>query len=336
MTFPGNPLSAVVFALVLFTLPLPCPAQLDIPAPGDSALIDFSGFSGAGFAPEPAAGELDSDTWAVGGLGDGALAFGETRREGAFARGMTQDAVSRGGIYALDDGGDTRLLIQPTAGDFTPGHLTLKLRNAGPATITSLRVAFDIYVRNDGERANALGFSWSRDGESYIAAWYPGYVTPETADTQGVVFAGPYVKDLVVLPLETGDVFYLRWTSDDISGSGSRDEIALDHIRVRALTSTGVVSAADVSSGALSDLVCLPNPVTDAANLHFRLSRPLALSIAVYTSTGVRALNLQGDMQLIPGEHTIPLDCTTLASGSYVLVLRSRDFHMLRRFVVLR
>jgi hypothetical protein len=40
--------------------------------------ITFTGFTGAGFAPTPAAGQLDSDLWRVTGLSDGAGTFGGT------------------------------------------------------------------------------------------------------------------------------------------------------------------------------------------------------------------------------------------------------------------
>ena len=51
----------------------------------------FDGFSGLGFSPSPATGQLDSDIFCVTGLSDGNLAFGDTATTGDFARGQDDD-----------------------------------------------------------------------------------------------------------------------------------------------------------------------------------------------------------------------------------------------------
>jgi hypothetical protein len=46
-----------------------------------------------------------------------------------------------------------------------------------------------------------------------------------TADTQTTITG---------LSISTGGYLYLRWSGDDVSGSGSRDEFALDDVVVTA------------------------------------------------------------------------------------------------------
>jgi hypothetical protein len=83
-------LTYVLSAIVV----LPAVAQLEITAIGSPVTIDFTGFMGSGFAPDPAADQLDSDTWAVTGLSDGDLDFGGTAVTGDFARGSTTGGVT--------------------------------------------------------------------------------------------------------------------------------------------------------------------------------------------------------------------------------------------------
>ena len=96
-----------------FTLTSHALASLSIDNLSSPVVIDFTGFNGSGFSPNPSSGQLDSDFWAVDGLFDGTLDFGGTRIENDFARGSDPDAVRDGGIWAFDTGGgDVALGVQ--------------------------------------------------------------------------------------------------------------------------------------------------------------------------------------------------------------------------------
>ena len=59
-------------------------------------------------------------------------------------------------------------------------------------------------------------------------------VTPEAADpTPGYVIT-PRSTTIDGLALADSVPLYLRWTTDDVSGSGSRDEIGIDNVVVTA------------------------------------------------------------------------------------------------------
>ncbi len=212
--------------------------------------IDFSGtiagvnngaYSGVGFTPIPSVGQLDSDAWAVTGWSDGNLAFGETRTTGDYARGSTAGAVTTGGFYAYTglpgSASNPSFLIQPGGNDFAPGTLTLRIQNNGTVNLISFDISYNIFVRNDQGRANSFNFSHSTDNITYTSVPALDYTTPEAADMAGYVQVGTSpsrtttITGLNILP---GEFFYIRWSSADVSGSGSRDEIALDDISVTA------------------------------------------------------------------------------------------------------
>lgn len=197
--------------------------------------IDFTGFAGSGFAPEPLAGQLDSDLWRVTGLSDGDGAFGGLHDGGDFARGASPGGVSSGGVYAFDvGGGNTILGTQPTSGDFTPGTFTLKIQNGSGATIDDLYVAYQAWVFNDQDRSSSLTFAYSLDDAAYVPVPEMDLATPEAADATPAWAAAPRSTVLSGLSLADGEFVYLQWTSDDLTASGSRDEIGIDDVEVRA------------------------------------------------------------------------------------------------------
>ena len=62
---------------------------------GTTQTIDFTGFDGSGFAPAPAAGQLDSDDWRVTGFSAGSGTFGGTHTTNDFARGAKSLEIGR-------------------------------------------------------------------------------------------------------------------------------------------------------------------------------------------------------------------------------------------------
>lgn len=227
-----------IFGILLLSFVLALTARADLLTVSE----DFESFTGAGFAPSPTAGQLDSDTWSVTGLSDGALAFGDTGTSGDFARGSSSGGESTGGIYAFDTGSNVILGVQPGGSDFTPGSFTLRMRNNSGSTVTSVDVAYDIFYYNDKERANSLNLSYSTDGTTFTAVSALDFTTPEAADSPSEPDWQSENKSTTIsgLSLADGDLFYLRWTGDDESGSGARDEYGIDNISVSVLDATAV------------------------------------------------------------------------------------------------
>src|SRR5690606_9614249 len=75
-----------------------------------------------------------------------------------------------------------------------------------------------------------------------------GYSSPGAADSPPsweTVERSTTIEDLEVGP---GDFFYVRFSSDDVGGSGSRDEIGVDNITLTATTSGPAVPTVSFAS----------------------------------------------------------------------------------------
>ncbi len=229
--------------LACFLAPIaPLSAQLSIPAVATPVSVDFTGYAGTGFQAIPDSGQLSSNDWAMTGMSDGALNFGDTRLTGDFARGITTGGVSTGGTYALNQSGDIAILFQPAGSDFNPGTLTLRLQNNTGAEIAELNVDYDIIVINNEDRANSFNFSYSTDNVSYLPVPALDYTSPAARDAGAPPFAVPRNTVLTGLGVPDGAFIYLRWNSADVSGSGSRDELGLDNIVVSAASGASAAS----------------------------------------------------------------------------------------------
>jgi len=197
-------------------------------------------FAGLGFEPNPTtAGMLNSNAWATTGFSGGALAFGTTAISGAHARGSTATAVTTEGIYAYTGLPATvsnpTLMIQPGISDFTPGTITLRIQNNGTTDLTQLAVSYNLFVNNDGDMSNSFYFSYSTNNIAYVPVGLLDYESPDALDASGWIVVGTFSTTIfLITSIPPGGFFYMRWTGDDFSGSGSRDEFGLDDISVTA------------------------------------------------------------------------------------------------------
>ncbi len=197
----------------------------------DSGLLlveDFFGYGGQGFIDDPAPGQLCSNAWDFTGFSD-SYVFGGVNVGNDYARGGTNTGSSQGGIYAYNEG----LWIQPTGSDFTSGTATMIVCNDTGNPIDDLEISFDILIFNDQDRSNKLDFSYSLDGTNYTPLPNMSEVSIGTATNTLNVF--PKDTNLYNLNILPDACFYLRWTGDDLSGSGSRDEFGLDNITLNVL-----------------------------------------------------------------------------------------------------
>ncbi|MFP4394160.1 MAG: hypothetical protein ACLFTI_02765 [Anaerolineales bacterium] len=226
---------------------------------------DFNTFDGSGFVPSPAAGQLDSDAWRVTGLSDGDGTFGGTHDSDDFARGASQGGVTTGGVYAFEVATDNHALgVQPAGSDFTPGEFTLRVQNNTGATVSDIYVEYTIWVYNNEGRSNSFNFAHSTDDTTYTSVSALDYTSPEVADTSPAWVSENKSTTITGLSLADGDYFYLQWQGDDVEGSGSRDEFALDDVEVRVDNATAVTFS---SVNALSPFVALSAVMLLAAGL---------------------------------------------------------------------
>lgn len=219
-------------------------SQLSINQLNTNYTIDFTGYAAAGFQPVPETGQLSSNSWAITGTTAGDLEFGGTKIDPNtfYTRGIINGPADGNGLYAINDAGNIRFLIQSTSDHFTPGTLSLRIVNNTTSTITSLNVSYNLYVRNDQIRSNFFNFAYSSDNINYIVVPSLNYTSPTDPDALGLFLAGNKSTSIEGLSISPGSYFYIRWLSDDISGSGQRDEFALDDIVISGISESGVVA----------------------------------------------------------------------------------------------
>lgn len=198
-------------------------------------------YTGAGFSPNPTqAGRMNSNAWEIKGWSYGDMLFGGTQTVDDYARGSVTVGVVTPGMYVFTDlpatTANPTLLIQPGAGDFRPGTITLRIRNGGTAPITQLAIDYNLFVRNDENTSSSFNFSHSADNTAFTAVPVLDYTSPDVADAfqWSAVGTAPSRAAVLNVNLAAGDYYYIRWSSNLVSGTGESDEFGLDDIHINA------------------------------------------------------------------------------------------------------
>ena len=214
---------------------LAAPASAGHPIRGARTTVDLAGYAGAGLAPEPGAGQLDSDAWRVEGLSEGATTFGGTHVTGDPARGADDGGVSNGGLYAFTvAAGDPAFGWQATTDDLSPGVVELRFLNETGASLVDPTIGYELWVHNDSDRSSRVDVGWSLDGATFTPLGALSVTTGATRDATPAWVATPREAVLAGVTIAPEGTLYLRWDTDDVAGSGGRDELALDDVRVEA------------------------------------------------------------------------------------------------------
>ncbi|MEA1875101.1 MAG: T9SS type A sorting domain-containing protein [Bacteroidota bacterium] len=194
--------------------------------------ISNSIFNGAGFDVPPNAGQLDANSWAIYGFDDGDKPFGDTATIGDFARGASTGGEISGGIYAFEVETDNHALgVQPSTSDFTPGRIGLMIKNNTGQTVNYIDLSYNLWVLNNADRSSSFNGEFSVDAVNWQPIDEFLFDTPEGQDASPVWDKNTLtVSTDMGFELPDGDTIYIRWYSDDVSGSGSRDEIAIDSV----------------------------------------------------------------------------------------------------------
>ena len=212
----------------------------------ESELVsDFEHFRGEGLQAEPTEGQLDSDYWRITGLSDGSGVFGGSYNTGDWARGLALQPVVTGGIYGFSVGEvDWALGFQPTSGDMTPGTVTLHLKNGTPTIVNRVTIGFDLLFRNDASRSTRVSLSYGLDDHHYQSSKSGAWDSMGLSDTAFDWKRFQHTETLTHFELHPLDSFYFRWSLSDALGHGSRDEVALDNVKIQFERSSEVVPEA--------------------------------------------------------------------------------------------
>lgn len=193
---------------------------------------NFETWGGQGFSITPAAGQLLS-VWGATGMSDAPLTVGSEIGFGTdYSRGTAAAAVTSGGFYAFTTPGPNTIFgVQPTDADWTPGTLTRYLLNDG-TPVSDPVISFNRWVRNDGGRSNSFNVSYSLDDVTYFPIPSLDYTSPVTADALGLVDLGLQTVTLTGVTVPANSGFAVRFVSNDVAGSGSRDEFGIDNLSI--------------------------------------------------------------------------------------------------------
>lgn len=218
------------------------------------ALVDapvrepFDAFTGAGFAPAPAAGQLDSDVWIVTGLDAGDLAFGDTAAAASYARGTDAGAVTDPGVWAFEvAASDPALGVQPAMNELTPGALETRFTNGTGAALASLTIQYECWQFNDEARATDVSVEITVEG---------ALESPTELDCTGTVAAdGSPAWASTTLetvytpasPIPADATVGIRFVFSHRGGGMAYDQVAIDDLVLGLVDScgNGIVEAGD-------------------------------------------------------------------------------------------
>ena len=231
----------ILLLVLCISLVFSANAQLDVTDANTNFTINFDSsvsgvnngqYDASDIIPSPASGDLDSNAWAVMGMSDGNITFDASSSAGDYGRGSSAGGVQSGGLYAFQVGGasDVALGWQATGADYSPGSITLKITNNTGLTVTRFSIDYELWIYNNEDRASSANFSYSSDNSSFTNVASLNTTTPAAKDGSPSWVSSDKSAAIYGLSVADGASLYLRWSSDDVSGSGSRDEIAVDDI----------------------------------------------------------------------------------------------------------
>ncbi len=288
------------------------------------ATVGSGPFTGDGFSPTPVAGRLNSNAWETTGWVDGNLAFGGAMTNPAHGRGPVAGGVITEGIYAYTDNpgsaANPALMIQPGNANFAPGSITLKIKNNGTSNMTQLEVSYNLFVRNDEPRSNSFNFSHSPDNVTFEQESLLDYVSPDVPDTfQWVAIDTNPSRNIFIngINIAPGAFYYIRWTCEDVSGTGNRDEFGLDDIILTAsygapapeitVKANGLTILAGDMTPQTGDFTKLPDAFTGGSSVSVTYEivnlggAPLSISGVTITGSTDFAFNGAPPVGTVPG-----------------------------------
>ncbi len=237
----------LVTALFLLFLPISAAAQdtfAEWSSIGVPLVEDFNSYLATGFDGVAPAGGVTTESWSFNGLSDGDCDFYDTCLGLSFpdfTRGTSTGGESTGGLYAFDvDGaGNVVFGLQPIGNDATPGELIYQVFNVAGASVTDVDLSYDVWVYNDQGRSNSVKISWS--GDNFFTS--TDLTTLDLTSPAAAAGSPAWTKTSKSVSIDLGfslqeeGLFSLKFTFDDVGGSGSRDEFGIDNVSTTPFSS---------------------------------------------------------------------------------------------------
>ena len=184
--------------------------------------------------PHPHTGELDGRGIQLSNLRGDDFSWSDSLSAMTGGRGDSPGGVLSGGVYAFEvTPGNYALGWQPDGDNYTPGAMILRVINNAGVAFVRLRLSYRLYLLNDRDRSQRVNLQYSYNGTNWIRVATALVLTDVLRDENPVWEASDISANIEGVLIEPGQPVYLKWVLDDDTGSGSRDEIAIDDIRVR-------------------------------------------------------------------------------------------------------
>jgi hypothetical protein len=260
---------------------------------GDAVVVGSTGSTDLPVTPGALQGKYadSSDAFvarfSLGGTRQWATYYGGTRKEDG--RGVA--IGSNGGIVVAGSTESTDLPVSPTAVQGTNGGkvdlFILQISSVGDKVWSS-------YFGGPGEdRLGIGGVGIDTTGNLLLTGNTDGNAFPVTSESFQFIYGGGDVDALLV------------------------------KLAIAIANPPGPVPIVNEESGSIALEALTPNPTRESARLQFRLAMPQTVSITVYASDGSRVLTPVDSRLFDAGEHILPVDLQGLASGNYIIELRS-------------
>ncbi len=231
---------------------------------GNVIQYDFSDFTAAGFAPEPATGQLDSDEWIATRVLGLNFNFGDTSANQDFANGPSVGGESEGGIWAFApvpgqcaSGNQTMLGVQPSNMTFSPGSFRLQIQNNTGAALSEIHLQYALSWFNDSGRSmihSVQVLQVDSLGAETGSVAVPSLTVETPVDADAVIAwdgrCQSAVIDLSSIPIANGNNVVIVFAVDDGNGSGTRDELAFGEVQVATMAFSDAGPVVDVDAGA--------------------------------------------------------------------------------------
>ncbi|RLD23452.1 MAG: hypothetical protein DRI54_07330, partial [Bacteroidetes bacterium] len=106
-----------------------------------------------------------------------------------------------------------------------------------------LKLAYSLWVFNDQDRGSSIDLEYSTDDINYSNIPGSTFTSVATGDPSPAWQSTSFEFDIENLNVLPDEYLFIRWSTDDVSGSGSRDEFAFDDISFRISNSLCISEA---------------------------------------------------------------------------------------------
>ncbi len=197
----------------------------------DNSLVfteTFTSYAGSGFAPAPAAGQLDSDFWRTI-VDTQQMAWSGTYNTGVHARGTNAGTATIDGVYAFLTGGGNRALGIKGSGDLFTGGIVLRIRNTTGATLNNWQINYSLWRYNTSAAGTyTFGLGYSASDGSYTNIISTGNSTNTTLNT----WVQANYTPSIILSVPPNGYIYLYWQASNDQAYQYGDPFAIDNITI--------------------------------------------------------------------------------------------------------